>query len=98
MLKIIKRCSSRGRFSLPLLLALLSAGLMTGCDRRGNAAGPPPEMPPPMVMVSEAVARDVRCYLEEIGKSSAREYVAVKPQVAGKVQALHFIDGANLKK
>src|SRR5258706_11675598 len=77
--------------SLPLIaIALLSAAI-AGCDRRGNAAGPPPGMPPPpMVMVTEAVARDVPIYLDEIGKFSASEYVAIKPQVSGRIQTIGF--------
>jgi multidrug efflux system membrane fusion protein len=91
----------RRRLSLPLLfLALLSAaGAIAGCDRRGNAAGPPPGTPPPpMVMVTEAVARDVPIYLDEIGKFSASEYVAIKPQVSGRIQTIGFVDGADIHK
>lgn len=78
---------------------LAAAGLwMVGCERSSQAAAGPPQMPPPMVSVTEAVAKDVPVYLDEIGKCSAREYVAIKPQVSGRIESRNFEDGANIKK
>ena len=77
-----------------ILVAVL--GTVGGCK--------PPEQPPtgapppPAVTVVPADAQDVPVYVEEIGTTAAREYVAVQSQVAGQVQQIHFTDGAELKK
>jgi len=55
-------------------------------------------MPAPLVTVTQAVARDVPFYLDEIGKNGAFESVTVTPQVAGRIIERHFEDGADLKK
>ena len=41
--------------------------------------------------------RDVPLYLEEIGKCVAREVVSIEPQVSGRITAIHFVDGADVK-
>ena len=56
------------------------------------------ERPPAAVTVAEAVAKDVPVYLDQVGKCVSREVVSVMPQVAGKITALHFADGANVHK
>jgi multidrug efflux system membrane fusion protein len=76
---------------------LWMAGSSVGCERPSQAAAAP-QMPPPMVSVTEAIAKDVPVYLDEIGKCSAREYVAIKPQVSGRVESRSFEDGAMIKK
>jgi multidrug efflux system membrane fusion protein len=78
----------------PLVLAALLA--LAGCE--GGAAAPPaaPERPPALVTVATAVARDVPVYLEEIGRCTAREMVAVEPQVSGRITQIYFADGADL--
>src|SRR3954464_7871143 len=91
-----------------VLTAALSAsgvltGLATGCDRGGAGGGAPPQpakpmMPPASVTVSEAKAQDVPLYIEEIGTTAAREYVAIQSQVAGQIQEIHFTDGQEIKK
>src|SRR2546426_5298526 len=73
---------------------LLSA--VVGCAK--VAAAPSTERPPALVSVSAAEARDVPVYLEEIGKSVARETVSIQPQVSGPVTQIHFADGATVKK
>jgi multidrug efflux system membrane fusion protein len=59
-------------------------------------APPAFERPPAPVSVAVAVKRDVPIYLDEIGKSYAREVVSVQPQVSGRITLLHFKDGAEL--
>jgi multidrug efflux system membrane fusion protein len=63
----------------------------------GRMAPPPFEPPPPMVTVADAVARDVPEFLDRIGKCVAREVVAIQPQVSGRITAIHFEDGAEVK-
>src|SRR2546423_11016685 len=75
-------------------LTLLFA--VVGCAK--VAAAPSMERPPALVSVSTAMARDVPVYLEEIGKSVARETVSIQPQVSGPVTQIHFADGAMVKK
>lgn len=92
------RCKVWGGLALSLAVTAGIAGL-TGCERsEAKAAGGPGGFPPPMVQVTEAVAKDVPVYIDNIGKCAAREYVAIKPQIAGKVDGLKFEDGANVKK
>src|SRR6476620_6813113 len=77
-------------------------GAAAGCDKlagRGAATQPAkPAMPAASVTVSAAKAQDVPLYIEEIGTTAAREYVAVQSQVAGQIQEIHFTDGQELKK
>ena len=95
------------RWVLTAALGAAGAGVVlgatAGCDKLGGGQGAAtqpvkPAMPPASVTVSEAKAKDVPLYIEEIGTTAAREYVAVQSQVAGQVQELHFTDGQDLKK
>lgn len=56
------------------------------------------ERPPAPVTVSEAITQDVPVYLDQIGKVTAREVVAIQPQVSGQITKIHFTDGADVKK
>lgn len=82
-----------------LSFAVLCAAMLTtaGC---GNAGPPPgiPQMPPPLVTVTNAVAQDVPVYLDEIGKNYAFESVTLMPQVSGQIVERDFVDGASLTK
>lgn len=51
-----------------------------------------------VVITTPAITRDAPVYLTEIGKASAMESVSIVPQVGGKVTAVHFEDGASVKK
>ena len=73
-------------------LALLAAA---GCRKNGPQA--PPGMPPAPVSVAAAETRDVPVYLDEIGRTVAREMVSIQPQVSGRVTEIHFTDGADVK-
>ena len=65
---------------------------------KAAAAAAATERPPASVTASDAIAKDVPVYLDEIGRTAARESVTIQPQVAGKITQLHFTDGANIKK
>jgi len=77
-----------------LSLACLSALVFAGCEKKAPAAV---ERPPAPVSVVAAVAQDVPIYLDEIGRSVAREVVSVQPQVSGRITKIHFADGADVK-
>jgi multidrug efflux system membrane fusion protein len=68
--------------------------LLVGCQK---AAPPTVERPPAPVSVAAAVTQDAAVYLDEVGKCVAREVVSVQPQVSGRITAIHFADGANVK-
>src|SRR5262245_19345111 len=72
------------------------AALLAACSK--PAAPAAFERPPAPVRVEAAVARDVPVYLDEIGHAAAKETVWVRPQVGGRVETVHYEDGAELKK
>ncbi|HEX8322575.1 MAG TPA: efflux RND transporter periplasmic adaptor subunit [Tepidisphaeraceae bacterium] len=69
----------------------------SGCDRKAQQGGPP-QMPPPVVSVADAVAQDVPMYIDGIGKAAAMESVTITPRIAGQIVERRFEDGADLKK
>jgi multidrug efflux system membrane fusion protein len=82
-------------FTLIFLIATLPI-VFAGCSNK--AAQGDFERPPAPVSTAVAVAQDVPTYLDAIGKTVAREVVAIQPQVSGRITKIHFTDGANLKK
>ena len=77
------------------LLIFVSGLIATGCAKKDPPAF---ERPPSPVIVATAVTRDVPVYLDEVGRTVAREVVSVQPEVSGRITEIHFTDGANLKK
>lgn len=80
-------------YRLGIVLALSAA--LAGC---ANQAQPNFQRPPAPVVVSTAVSQDVSNYMDALGKIVARETVAIKPQVSGRIEKIHFADGANVRK
>jgi multidrug efflux system membrane fusion protein len=76
------------------ILAAAAVLALAGCSKK---AAPAFERPPAPVSVIAAVAQDVPVYLDEIGKSIAREMVSIQPQVSGRITDIHFTDGADIK-
>jgi multidrug efflux system membrane fusion protein len=76
-------------------LACLSAVVLAGCEAKAQQGF---ERPPAPVSVVAAVSEDVPVYLDEIGKSVAREVVSIQPQVSGRITAIHFTDGTDVRK
>jgi multidrug efflux system membrane fusion protein len=83
------------RFRKPLCLACLTALVLVGCAKKDPPAF---ERPPAPVAVAGVIAQDVPLYLDEVGRSVAREVVSVQPEVSGRITEIHFTDGADLKK
>jgi multidrug efflux system membrane fusion protein len=78
------------------IAAAFSFFIFTGCTNKAAPAGF--ERPPAPVTVAEASMEDVPVYLDAIGKTVARETVAIQPQVSGRIIKIHFADGANVRK
>jgi multidrug efflux system membrane fusion protein len=77
-----------------ILIACLAVVLFAGCEKKGPSAF---QRPPALVSVVPAISKDVPVYLDSIGKTVAREVVSIQPQVSGRITAILFADGANLK-
>jgi multidrug efflux system membrane fusion protein len=69
--------------------------MASGCAKKDP---PPFERPPSPVVVTPAISKDVPSYLDEVGRTVAREVVSVQPEVSGRITEIHFTDGADLKK
>jgi multidrug efflux system membrane fusion protein len=94
-LKVSKN-SKRG-FLVGGIVVLVLAVLVVGF-RAKKKAPPSFERPPAAVTLAVASARDVPVYLDEIGKTVAREMVTVSPQVTGRMMEIRFTDGGDVKK
>jgi len=80
---------------MTLYLAGLTAIFFTGCATKAQQSF---DRPPAPVTVATVVTQDVPTYLDAIGKTVARELVAIQPQVSGRIVQIHFTDGADVKK
>src|SRR6185369_11630389 len=84
-------------FFLQLAIVIgLSILAFSGCTNKAATSGF--DRPPAPVTVAEAAMLDVPVYLDAIGKTVARETVAIQPQVSGRIIQIHFTDGTNVKK
>jgi multidrug efflux system membrane fusion protein len=77
------------------VLALAICVAAAGCKKNG-ATAPMGPFPAP-VSIAAAESRDVPVYIDEIGRTVAREWVSVQPQVSGRVLERHFTDGGDVK-
>jgi multidrug efflux system membrane fusion protein len=77
---------------------LVLAGLAAGFRANKKKTPPSFDRPPAAVILAAAIVQDVPVYLDEIGKTVAREMVSVAPQVTGRMMQIHFTDGADVKK
>jgi multidrug efflux system membrane fusion protein len=84
-----------GLLALGTIALLLQAGCEKGDAKSSQAT---PERPPTPVSAAAAVAKDVPVYLDEIGRSMARDSVMIQPQISGKILSVHFTDGGTVKK
>ena len=86
-MKLLQRCR--------LAIILTITAILAGCS---NQAQQKFERPPAPVVVSTAVSQDVSNYMDALGKIVARETVSIQPQVSGRINQIHFTDGANVRK
>ena len=68
-----------------LLLGLI---VLTGCDKKQDKTAM--TLPPPVVMVSTPVEREVTEYLEATGNTAPLESVVVQARVKGFLESMHF--------
>jgi multidrug efflux system membrane fusion protein len=78
-----------------IALALTFALTLSGCAKKDPPAF---ERPPAPVNVVTAISQNVPLYIDEVGRTVARESVSVQPEVSGRITEIHFTDGADLKK
>src|ERR1044071_8862511 len=84
-----------GSLSFRLGIVLLFCTALAGCSNQAQQSF---SRPPAPVVVSTAVSQDVSNYMDALGKIVARETVSIQPQVSGRINQIHFTDGANVKK
>jgi multidrug efflux system membrane fusion protein len=84
--------------SYRLRILLVISGLCATLSGCVNKAQQNFERPPAPVVVSTAVSKDVSNYMDALGKIVAREVVSIQPQVSGRIDKIHFTDGANVRK
>ncbi len=77
----------------PALLALL-LGAAAGCSKKAEA--PPP--PPPEVLVTGVEQRDVPIVQEWVGEALGDPDVEIRARVPGFLEAIHFTEGAPVRK
>src|SRR6266567_10486 len=80
------------------LFVILAAFAVARTLQRGVATAKSTQPPVRPVLVAKVISKDVPIYLDEIGTCAAYETVQVQAQVAGKILARHFQDGADVKK
>ena len=89
---------SKQSLSYRLGIVLAMSGLcatLSGCVNKAQQSF---ERPPAPVVVSTAVSQDVSNYMDALGKIVALQTVSIQPQVSGRIEKIHFTDGANVKK
>jgi multidrug efflux system membrane fusion protein len=77
-----------------IALALLGSGMVTGCSKKE----PPPGGFPSPIVSSTVKTQDVPVYISTIGNVNSQATVEVRPQVTGKLIAVHVKQGQNVKK
>ncbi len=89
---------AKPRWRKPALALLPVAVIALGytlIDREAPAAAAPP---PPTVTVSQPLVREVNEWDDYVGRFEASRSVEVRPRVSGAVTAIHFTDGAIVRK
>jgi membrane fusion protein, multidrug efflux system len=89
---------SKQSLSYRLGVVLAISGLCATLSGCVNKAQQNFERPPAPVVVSTAVSQDVSNYMDALGKIVALQTVSIQSQVSGRIEKIHFTDGANVKK
>jgi RND family efflux transporter MFP subunit len=86
------------RRAFALVLAIGVPAALAGCDQQGQAnpqaAGPPP----PGVVVSKPIQREIVEWDEYTGRFDAVETVEVRARVSGYLDEIHYKDGQTVKQ
>jgi len=77
-----------------VFIVVMAAILLLGCEKKKDA---PPVRPVP-VRVVKAEQRDAPITVSGVGHVAAARTVAVQPQVTGKLESLHFLEGALVRE
>jgi multidrug efflux system membrane fusion protein len=89
---------SKQSLSYRLGVVLAMSGLCATLSGCVNKAQQNFERPPAPVVVSTAVSQDVSNYMDALGKIVALQTVSIQSQVSGRIEKIHFTDGANVKR
>jgi multidrug efflux pump subunit AcrA (membrane-fusion protein) len=82
------------RLILSFLVVILSLAL-GGCKREPPALA---ATPPPVVMVSQPVEREITDYSESTGRTAAVDAVEIRARVSGYLVKVNFREGSVVKK
>lgn len=82
-------------FRLPLALAALA--LLAGCNKEPAAPAVKPPSPPVPVTVATVVKKTMPVEIRTFGTGEANLTVAVKSQITGILQKIHFKEGQDVK-
>ena len=77
--------------SIFVALAFMS---IFGCGEKAQVVAPPP----PEVIVSHPLKKEVTHYLEFTGTTAALEFVEIRARVEGWLQSINFAPGSQVKK
>ena len=83
------------RATLIALPVALVGGVVGLLNREAPAAAAPP---PPLVTVAPPLVREITEWDDYTGRFEASKSVEVRPRVSGAVTAIHFADGAIVRK
>lgn len=83
---------------LRFVVGLLLAGGLAGCG--ASQAQPPamPQLPPPEVLVSTPVTREVHDYEDFPGRMEAVDSIEIRARVTGYLDQVHFREGAEVQE
>lgn len=84
----------RNTYYLPLLVLAVSLPLLTACKRSEDSKA----LPPPIVLVKEAITRDVPVYREWTGTLDGSENTEIRARVSGYLTRRAYQEGGFVKK
>jgi membrane fusion protein, multidrug efflux system len=78
-----------------IFMAALGVAVLVACNKAEEQKAAPP---PPLVKVSEAVARDVPIFVEAIGQTRGNVEIEISARVEGFLETMSFKEGTFVKK
>jgi RND family efflux transporter MFP subunit len=92
---LVSRLSRQQKFTLAALLVALVVALLWAFSRSTPVAAAPPA---PLVTVATPLVREIAEWDDYSGRFEASKSVEVRPRVSGAIVAVHFTDGAMVRK